>query len=244
MRSWIRLVLLMLLVAVAGGCVSQLPGGPGLPKGDGSGGPGPGPDPGPSVGILEVAVSDPQDDGWRNDSAGKIGVTLYSLNGLWFGGSPGSYEASAFFRWRNVQIPQGATILEASVRVKHVPTTSPGLNEWPTRVDVRGFAYDNMPAFTITQDPDTWPRTDAFQPWDIEEVWSPTQAEWHETPDLKDVIQEIVHRPNWRSGNAIGIAFDYRDFERPPGAREYNRLIYTYEADPEAAPILYVKYVR
>lgn len=240
MRSRMPLVGLIPLVVLLVGCVSQLPRLPGQP---GFGQPGPGGG-GGLVSTVQVAVSTPEDDGWWNDSAGQVRVTLYSLNGLWFGGSPGSYRASALFRWQNVEIPAGATILEAKVRVKHVPSTGPGLNEWATRVDVRGFAYDDLPAFTGIEDPDTLFRTTAVKPWDIEDAWSSTESLWHETPELKELIQEIVDRPGWRAGNSLGIAFDYRDFDRPPGAREYNRAIYTYEADPEAAPILYVRYTR
>lgn len=233
-----RLAVLLLLAIALAGCVDRLPGGPGFPGGPGNGGePGPG---GGLVNTIRIPVSGPANDGWRDGSQDPAGIIL-SGDRIWFGGAPGSYEAGAFFRWTNVQIPRGAKILEAKVLVKHAPTTLPGLNKYNTSVDIRGFAYDNLEAFSTARDTHTMEKTVAMQPWDIREPWSSTEAEWHETPDLTEIIQEIVDRSGWRAGNALGVIFDSRPGYRPI---EYNRVIYAFESGSDVAPVLFVRFTR
>lgn len=70
-------------------------------------------------------------------------------------------------------------------------------------------------------------------------IWSPPA--WrtkHEggfdqrTPDLTDIVQEIVDRPGWASGQAIVFIFT-GDGERTAEA---------YEGEPDLAPLLHIKY--
>ncbi len=241
-----------------GGSGAQPPGGepdpdpdPGQPGGGGEE-PGPDPDPDPPGGgddpgsgtgvveLIQIPVSRSADDGWRDTSSDPVGIWLNTPT-IWFGGAPGSYEASAFFRWTNVNIPKGAKILEAKVLVMHAPQQWPGLNKYDTRVDIRGFAYDNLEPFSPSRDVAELQPTTAIKPWDIEEEWSSTEPEWHETPDISHIIQEIVDRSGWRAGNALGLIFESRPGDR---STEYNRVIYAYDSGSDVAPVLYVRFTR
>src|SRR5690625_564810 len=117
-------LLLIVFVAYIAGCVATVPNG-GHGGNGGNGGPSA---PGPAVVVREFPISHSEDHGWaevRLDS----GEVKLSLTGgsIWFGGSRNDYDSDAFFRWRNVDIPRGTTILEAKMVVWHRPWP-PGLS--------------------------------------------------------------------------------------------------------------------
>ena len=53
------------------------------------------------------------------------------------------------------------------------------------------------------------------------------------SPDLSAVIQEIVDRPGWESGNGLVLIVTGSGY----------RQAYTYDGDRQKAPLLYVEYV-
>ena len=79
------------------------------------------------------------------------------------------------------------------------------------------------------------PRTSAGVPWDIEEYWIADQWVW--SPDIKDVIQEVLDRPGWIPGNGLVLLLIASGDER--GYRD----ICASDAGADAAAWLYTKYV-
>lgn len=253
LKRQLWLPLLLMFIALLAGCLTTLPdagtGGPGGNGGNpGNGGGNSGPDvPGPTVVTREFPIAYTEDHGWvevRVDS-GEAKVSL-APGAIWFGGSRLDYDANAIFRWRDVDIPPGATILEAKVVMWHRPVP-PGqsVNQKPVKVDIHGFAHDNLPRFAHIPDLSAIPRTEVSVLWTIEQPWSTTEAQEHETPDLSEIIQEIVNRPGWKAGNALGIVFEtgaHRNDQR------YHREICVLGSLLEAcrgtqSPVLYVRYV-
>jgi hypothetical protein len=53
-----------------------------------------------------------------------------------------------------------------------------------------------------------------------------------QTPDIAPIIQEIVNRPGWSSGNSLVIIVS--------GTGE--RVAESYRGDPAGAPLLHVEY--
>jgi len=108
-------------------------------------------------------------------------------------------------RWTNVLIPNGATatIINATIQF-HVDSTDP---DEPIVVRFKGHDIDNAPAFTTTNfDITSRTNTTAFVDWDIPDWVSvsdegPAQL----TPNLATIVQEIIDRPGWLSGNAMVI---------------------------------------
>jgi hypothetical protein len=105
-------------------------------------------------------------------------------------------------RFTNITVPQGATILNAYIQFEADETQ----NE-VTNLILQGQAADNAPTFTTTaHDVSARPRTTASAgwspvPWTLVGEQGPNER----TGDIKAVIQEIVNRPGWVSGNAIAI---------------------------------------
>lgn len=144
-------------------------------------------------------------NGAYNDNS----VTIY-----WF--IRGQTRANGF-RWLNLNIPQGATIESAYMRWR---ATGAGESDEPTVV-IRGEDADNAIRFVSSADFNARDRTDANVEYDI-----PATAYhvWYETNDLKTIIQEIINREGWESGNALVLFTDLEpanDFEPAFRAHDY-----------------------
>lgn len=97
-----------------------------------------------------------------------------------------------------VGIPHGATILDA-----HIRTYGFG-NAGSATTRIYGFAQDFAPVFAAdgSNKPSTRPTTAAYVDWP--KTWT-FAWQWIETPNFANVVQEIVNRPGWTAGNALGI---------------------------------------
>ena len=107
-------------------------------------------------------------------------------------------------RWTNVTVPSGVTILNASIQFQ-VDSSHP---DEPIIVRFKGHDVDDAPAFDDNNDFDISSRTNttAFVDWSIPDWESPSdEGPAQETPNLASIIQEIIDRPGWSSGNAIVI---------------------------------------
>jgi len=104
------------------------------------------------------------------------------------------------FRFTGIAIPNGATITAAHLSV--VPS-SPGLDE-PSHT-IYGVASDDSTAFTTSSsDISSRTQTSASALWD-EATLGATGDSRHMSPDISDIITEIVERPGWAEGNALSL---------------------------------------
>lgn len=150
-------------------------------------------------------------------------------------------------RFRNLDIPQGATITKAwlDFTVQRVPTgtqATAGGEYAPISLEIAGFAEDSTGVFTtVTNDITTRPVTTSTVVWDNSS--SPSTASWEpvndikSTPELKTIVQEIVNRTGWVRGNAMGFRLQYSAVD--PNAK---RDAYSYDGSPSYAPVLHIEY--
>lgn len=135
---------------------------------------------------------------------------------------------TAGMRFQNLQIPRGAVIDSAFIEVhSHESKTA----EDVARITIVGDAADNATTFTEDSLIDARPRTNAQILWVVDEPWGLWTP--HRTPDLKDIVQEIVDRDGWVAGNAIAFVFLGED--QGPSEVENAREWESYEniSDPE-----------
>lgn len=147
---------------------------------------------------LEVYGGQSTDDGQQ--SGGYVNTSFNYLElrvdlGRWGGA----------YRFPNVTIPQGATINSAYVSLICFVSTF--------RYPLDSIACEDVDSATILSSgtnyniSNRWNnRTDACVLWND----SVNAVPWDtrdSTPDVKDLVQEIVVRPNWKSGNAIMFLF-------------------------------------
>lgn len=126
-------------------------------------------------------------------------------------------------RFTNVTIPQGATILSAHLKLC-------GSHDSPIATKLgtfKGYATDNVATFSSCADIDA-AKTSAFVQW-VAGAW--TKDVWYSSPDLASIIQEIVNRPGWASGNALAVFWD--------GPKDVDKAVYAFEqGDGSLAPRL------
>ncbi len=99
-------------------------------------------------------------------------------------------------RFTSVTVPKGAQIITATIQLKPVNATLDDAN-----IDIHAEDVDNAVDFATT--PDVWnrARTAASVAW----VADSLGTSYVTSPELKTVIQEIVDRGSWASGNALVI---------------------------------------
>jgi type IV pilus assembly protein PilY1 len=78
------------------------------------------------------------------------------------------------------------------------------------------------------------PRTSASVDWDHFEPWA--EETWYESPDIADVIQEVVDRAGWSPNNSLTILYSNRDIEG--GYRNF----FSYDLGRNHAPKLKITY--
>ena len=152
-----------------------------------------------SATVLDRAVAASSDDAEENAGTGAMGLASDDLEMV-----TDTNNVRVGLRFTNMTIPVGATITKAYVQFTADETVGgTGLN-----LTVKGFAQDNTATFTtaasnIGSRPVTTAAATGWNP----PLWTTVGAAGvdQRTPELKTVVQEIVNRPGWASGNAIGL---------------------------------------
>jgi len=143
-------------------------------------------------------------------------------------------------RFQSVVVPQGVTIIEAhiSLRARDPGDYSNSGEGVSTRISA--LDADDAPAFSTASDFDTkyGERTGHRVNWTDIEAW--TTGEWYDSPDIKKVVQEVVDREGWRSGNSMIIFWE--DFDNRSEANDARRFACSYDDKAAYAPRLHIEY--
>lgn len=98
---------------------------------------------------------------------------------------------------------------------------------------------DNSPAFaSSTNNISSRTRTSAYEPWAVTVLWRGDYN--YSSPDIRAVLQEVIDRPGWVSGNYVSIIF------RSQNVRHVHqwarREAFSYVTSPDRAARLVVNY--
>jgi Calcineurin-like phosphoesterase len=140
-----------------------------------------------------------------------------------------SSKQTVGLRFANLTIPKGATISKAYLQFKTASVSSEA-----TLLMLQGQASDHAPTFSSTNsNVSSRPRTTAAITWSPV-VWSLVGEAGlkQQTPALTSIIQAIVNRPGWASGNALALIITGTG----------RRVAWAYDGDPASAPLLHVEY--
>jgi hypothetical protein len=158
-----------------------------------------------SVKIIETQkdgdVSISFDDGeFENDAVDKMDDDDLDMG---WEGEDGNIMTT-FTRFQKVTIPQGAIIDSAFLNL-YAHEDEPD----EAKVNIYAEATDNSAIFTEAELINTRTWTAAKIDWDIKEPW--TMWKPYRSPDLKTVIQEVISRTGWVSGNSLTLFFKGED---------------------------------
>lgn len=145
---------------------------------------------------------------------------------------PGAYNCDCCARFANVTIPKGSTINSASILLHEN-----GLNLYDTTPDVKAVTYgideDNTNDFSTN--PFGRTKTTAHK----HSTWSFTNNDFeeHSITDLASVVQEIIDRNGWVSGNAMGFLIN-----NDGSSDAQLGSVYSYDGDSAHCPELIISY--
>ncbi len=150
---------------------------------------------------LNLQVAAGNDDGTFDTSVGTCSLSGATTVGIV---SFLSLEWHALLRFLSVAIPPGAVIDSAVIEIFALSSGSSSV----TLRRVRGEATDNAPAFTGGDCYTGRTQTVASVPWTG--IWLGSTVQL--SPDLAAIVQEIIDRPGWASGNAMVLFINNDDF--------------------------------
>jgi len=113
-------------------------------------------------------------------------------------GKGSTYAYNSGVRFLDVTVPQGATIIQAYISLY----SSAAQSGDTCRVRVYGEDADDAITYSDVTDFNGRVATTAYGSWTIS-TWSDNT--WYDTPSLVSVVQEIVDRESWASGNSMAF---------------------------------------
>ena len=138
-----------------------------------------------------------------------------------------SYNKSIGLRFTNVNIARDAEIEDARLVL-----FSSGNWNGHTEVRIRGIDENNVGSFKDSKKNQLKNKNKTSgEDWDI---WSTRNYESMVSPDISDIVEDIVGRGGWEAGNSLGLVLD--DFD---GA---SKGVFSYKGSGGYAPVLYIKY--
>lgn len=147
---------------------------------------------------LTVQVAASSDDAAVNQTK-----SVYQETDVWLVNDSSKNGASQTYtvglRFQSVTIPQGATINAATLDI-YVRAIKDDVN-----VDIHAEAADNAATFASTNTPEDRTRTTASVLWSATGLTDGTTDAWATSPDIASVVQEVVNRAGWTSGNSLAI---------------------------------------
>ncbi len=136
-------------------------------------------------------------------------------------------------RFTDIDVPQGATITAAYIQFS--VDTSNGSDNGATQYTIQGEAKDNPLTFTNSNSNiSIRPRTTATEYWNPPN-WSNSEERGSDqkTNDLSSIVQELVNRSGWNTGQPMAFIFSTGSEKRDAD---------TIEAGSANAPTLHIEY--
>ncbi len=171
---------------------------------------------------ITSQVSQSSDDAEERISNGNISLTSSDLELT----SDGSNNQLIGIRFQNIFIPQGTTIISANIQF-----TTDETDSGATSVVILGEDTNNAATFTTgNSNISSRTLTTASVAWNAIPAWNTVGQSGvnQQTPDLTSIVQEIVNRGGWNSGNSMAFIIN--------GLGE--RTAESYNGDSSRAPVL------
>ncbi|MBK8147312.1 MAG: carboxypeptidase regulatory-like domain-containing protein [Acidobacteria bacterium] len=182
-----------------------------------------------AAGSLNLSVSGSSDDAEQNAGTNSVSITGNDLELT----ADGATQQIVGVRFNGVGIPQGSTITSATL--EFAPRLGGGVTGAgnPT-FSIRGENSDSAATFTTTSnDVGSRSLTTASVSWNPSATWlvgTPVQS-----PSITSVVQEVVNRAGWASGNSMAFVMS------GAAANNYRRAE-SFDGVASSAPRLQIQY--
>ena len=182
-----------------------------------------------AVTITSQAAVSGDDGTWHNNGIGSLSITSPLIR-IGDSATPDDYNRSAWLRFPGVTVPVGATITAASIEVH-----AAGLTGAIPQMKIDANAVDNAVAPTTRSGVNAMVHTTASVLWTPPTWTTPTP---YNSPDVSTVVQEIVNRGGWASGNAIMLFLLDTNVANILGQISFNAV----DGSPANAAVLSISY--
>jgi hypothetical protein len=174
---------------------------------------------------LDVGVAAASDDAEEDTATGAVDLTSSDIELV----AEGARVQVVGLRFSGVALPDGAVVQNASVQFIADETDASA-----SSLTIRGQAADNPATFTTgATNVSARPRTTASVAWSPPAWATVGQAgAGQRTPNLAAVVQQIVNRPGWVSGNPLVLII----------TGSGRRTAEAFDAGPNLAPRLHIDY--
>jgi hypothetical protein len=194
--------------------------------------------------VIETLIAEENDDGedhiaypgQADDGAEGLGSS--DLEMPWEDGTRSSSYQVIGMHFIDLQIPKGSIVINAYVQFTGDDDDDDKLIGGPVNLVINGLLQPNPGGFSSGEDfyTDRDPKTTAEVAWSNIPNWTNNQATAvARTPDISNIIQEIIDQDAWAGGNALIIFI--RDDETNPSENQRSAL-----AGPGATgPLLHIE---
>ena len=131
-------------------------------------------------------------------------------------------------RFQALPLPQGATIGSAVITFTVNPDE---VNPDASNLMIFGEAIDDAPTFTSPYGISSRARTAESVAWSPADDWT-VMNQTRDSPDLSAIVQEVVNRSGWNSGNDLVFIFEGTG----------TRTAFSHDGNANAAPVLTLSY--
>ncbi|WOG26431.1 PilC/PilY family type IV pilus protein [Endozoicomonas sp. 8E] len=173
--------------------------------------------------IINTRINGSDQDAYEWNSDG--GIYLYN-NEIRMGGNSSTYSTGGL-HYPRLPLKKNATILEA-----YLELTSHNNNSGNMSIRIQAEDQDTSSAFVSGYRNITYRNnlTSASVDWSIQENW--ITGITYRSPDIKDVITEVISRNGWQAGNNLTLIL------KATGGERYAK---SYDNSPSSSPRLIVK---
>jgi type IV pilus assembly protein PilY1 len=132
-------------------------------------------------------------------------------------------------RFTGITIPRNAVITSAYLEVYSTQ------NQWITiGFQVYGDNTGNSSTFTMSTKPSQRSLTAQWGTYSANTQWLANQ--WYQIPSLAPVVQALINRSDWQSGNALTLIL------KGTSGQYGRKVAQSYDSDPSFAPRLVITY--
>lgn len=165
-------------------------------------------------------------------------LPLSSLSVSYCEQQPSATEQNIGLRFQNVAVPKGAQIASAFIDFTAAfPALNTPTGSSASSVAIRGHDVDDSPDFSTT-DINTRTETTANTNWTAQAMGEWDDESAYSSPDLRNIVSEIVSRDDWCGGNAMSFIL------KAGLTSDLLRRARSFDDDPASSPVLRVSYTN